>query len=166
MMVSPTLVAVTAFREAMARFASGVTVVTTRDASGAPAGFTATSFASLSLNPPLVLVCLDKRADSFTAFETAGYFAVSILAADQAELARRFATKGVDKFAGVAVEWGAVTGSPLLPDAAVQLECRTHQVLDGGDHIIIVGEVVWAVSSDAEPLLHFNRRFGRFDARD
>jgi flavin reductase ActVB len=165
-MVSPTVVDSTAFREALARFASGVTVVTTRDAAGAPAGFTATSFSSLSLDPPLVLVCLDKRADSFPAFEAAGHFAVSILAADQAEQARRFATKGTDKFAGVAVEWGAVTGLPLLPDALVQLECRTHQVLDGGDHIIIVGEVVRAVSSDAEPLLHFNRRFGRFVARD
>lgn len=163
-MPAQTAIEAPAFREALARFASGVTVVTTHDPAGAPAAFTASAFTSLSLDPPLILVCLDRRADCFPAFQAAEYFAVSILAAGQAEHARRFAAKGTDKFAGVAIQTGARTGLPLLPTAAAQLECRTYQLIDGGDHLIIVGEVLHAVSTGHEPLLHFNRQFGRFAA--
>jgi flavin reductase ActVB len=162
MMTTASMVEPAAFREAMARFASGVTVVATRDRDGKPVAFTASAFSSLSLEPPLILVCLDKRADCFPAFQQADHVTVSILAADQAELARRFAAKGTDKFADVAVEPGALTGLPLVLGAAVQLECRMYQRLEGGDHIILVGEVLGARSTDREPLLHFNRQFGRF----
>jgi flavin reductase (DIM6/NTAB) family NADH-FMN oxidoreductase RutF len=151
-----------AFREGMARFASGVTVVTTRDSQGGPVGFTATSFSSVSLDPPLVLACLDRRADSLPSFQSAGHFAISILSSHQADYALRFAAKGTDKFAGVDVELGAVTGLPLLPDVCVQLECRKYDELSGGDHIIILGEVLGVATSDKPPLLHFNRRFGGF----
>lgn len=154
------------FRNAMSRFASGVTVVTTHDADARPVAFTASAFSSLSLDPPLVLVCLDRKADSYPAFEAAGHFTISILAAHQSDHGMRFATKSADKFAGVETEQGKVTGIPLIPEALVHLECRTHQRLDGGDHVIIVGEVLRAQSNDQEPLLHFNRRFGRFQPHE
>ena len=152
----------TAFRNAMARFASGVTVVTTVDASGVPFGFTASAFSSLSLEPPLVLVCLEKRADSHPAFEQATQFAVSFLTEGQEDIAMRFATRGSDKFGGFETVAGEVTGLPLIPGALVHLECRLHDRLPGGDHTIIVGEVLTARSNEGAPLLHYNRQFGRF----
>lgn len=150
------------FRNAMARFASGVTVVTTRDAGGRAQGFTASAFSSLSLEPPLVLVCLEKRAQSHPAFMAATHLAISILAADQAEVALHFARKQADKFAGVTTVPGPVTGLPLIPGAVVHLECRLYARLDGGDHTILVGEVLRAETAEREPLLHYNRQFGRF----
>ena len=152
------------FRNAMARFASGVTVVTAQDGEGKPVGFTASAFSSLSLNPPLVLVCLEKRADCWDAFMAAERFAVSILAAGQWDTAMRFATKGIDKFAGAPLTAGELTGLPLVSDALVHLECRIFDRPDGGDHTILVGEVLRAVSTEREPLLHFNRQSGRFVA--
>jgi flavin reductase ActVB len=157
-----TTVDTTAFRNAMARFASGVTVVTTTDAEGKPWAFTASAFLSLSLDPPLVLVCLEKRAESHPAFEQATHFAISILAEGQTDTAWRFATRGADKFAGVEVERGPETGLPLIPGAMVHLECRMYERLPGGDHTILLGEVLRADSNDRPPLLHFNRLFGSF----
>jgi flavin reductase ActVB len=151
-----------AFRNAMARFASGVTVVTTLDGAGLPWGFTASSFSSLSLEPPLVLVCLEKRAESHAAFAAAERFGVSILAAGQDDEAWRFAKRGADKFSGFDTIPGEATGVPLIPGALVHLECQMHERLEGGDHTILVGAVVRAVNTDAEPLLHYNRTFGRF----
>lgn len=153
----------TAFRNAMAHFASGVTVVTARSAEGAPVGFTASAFSSLSLDPPLVLVCLQKDADSYPTFAIAEHMAISILAAGQDDTAWRFAKRGIDKFAGIDVEQGSVTSLPLITGALVQLECRITERLPGGDHTILVGEVLHAATDDAgEPLLHFNREMGRF----
>jgi flavin reductase ActVB len=164
-MTTPATVDPAAFREAMARFASGVTIVTTRDEAGVPVGFTASAFSSLSLTPPLILVCLERKADCFAAFEAAQHFAVSILGGEQGDLAMHFATKSTDKFADLPVEEGGVTGMPLFPGASVLLECAVWQRYDGGDHVIIVGEVLGAASNDNEPLLHFQRRFGRFEPR-
>jgi flavin reductase ActVB len=152
------------FRNAMARFASGVTVVTTRDPGGMPSGFTASAFSSLSLDPPLVLVCLEKRANSYDAFMAADQAAVSILASGQADIGWRFSRKDIDKFEGMPLVPGPVTGLPLIRDATVHLECRIHERLDGGDHTIFVLEVLRAATEDREPLLHFNRQFGRFVA--
>lgn len=154
------------FRNAMARFASGVTVVTTHDRAGQPVGFTASAFSSLSLDPPLVLVCLEKRADCWDAFMAAPRFAVSILAAGQDDIAMRFATKSIDKFAGAPLVSGDATGLPLIAGATVHLECRLFDKPDGGDHTILIGEVLRASSSDDPPLLHFNRTFGRFTAKE
>jgi flavin reductase ActVB len=152
------------FRNAMARFASGVTVWTTLDADGRPAGFTASAFSSLSLDPPLVLVCLDKGANSYAAFSACEQLAVSILAEGQDDLAMRFAKRDVDKFEGVVVVKGEATGLPLIEGAMVHLECRAHSRLEGGDHTIIVAEVLRASSNEKQPLLHFNRQFGTFRA--
>lgn len=151
-----------AFRNAMARFASGVTIVTTRDQDGIPVGFTASSFCSLSLRPPLLLVCLQKDADCYKAFMAARHFAVSILSRGQDDIARRFATKNIDKWDGTPVAEGGLTGLPLIDGASAMTECLTLERVDGGDHTILIGEVISADSSDAEPLLHFNRQFGRF----
>jgi flavin reductase ActVB len=151
------------FRNAMSRFASGVTVVTTFDSSKRPVGFTASAFTSLSLNPPLVIACLDRRAECYEAFERADSFAISILAVGQSEIAMRFATRGADKFGGLEVDPGELTGMPLVAGALAQVECRMHQQLDGGDHVILVGEVLRARAEGDNPLLHYNRAFGRFD---
>jgi flavin reductase (DIM6/NTAB) family NADH-FMN oxidoreductase RutF len=146
------------FRQALGRFASGVTVVTTHEA-GAPIGLTVSSFASLSLDPPLVLVAIDRRVRANAAIGQTGAFAVNILTAGQEWLSRQFATRNVDRFAGVAWQPGAALGLPLLDGALAQLECRLHQTLPGGDHTIFVGEVVAAELGDAAPLLYFRSAY-------
>ncbi len=152
------------FRAAMSRFASGVTIVTTHDAQGAAVGFTASAFSSLSLDPPLVLVCLDRRAECFAAFEAADEMAISILAHGQNEIGMLFATRGADKFGGSPASPGDATGLPLIDGALAHVECSLRERLDGGDHVILVGEVIAARVMEAEPLLHYNRTFGRFGA--
>lgn len=145
------------FKLAMSHFASGVTVVTT-DHDGTPYGMTVASFASLSLDPPLVLVCIEKSVKTHDALAAAEKFGVSILAQSQSELSGRFASKKIDdKFAGVAVTRGEHLGVPLLDGAICALECRVHSALPGGDHTIFVGEVVGArvPSGDDAPLVYF-----------
>lgn len=143
------------FKLAMSQFASGVTVVTTEH-EGTPYGITVASFASLSLHPPLVLICIEKAAKSHDAIAAAGRFGVSILAHDQAEVSGRFASKKIDdKFAGVSHRRGEELGLPLIDGAICTLECRVHQQLPGGDHSIFVGEVIGARTSDDKPLLYF-----------
>src|SRR5581483_3851637 len=118
-----------------------VTIVTTIDGSGRPNGFTASAFSSLSLDPPLVLVCLEKRANSYDAFMQADKMAISVLAEDQLDLGLRFARKDIDKFEGLNAKAGEATGLPLIDGATVHLECRMYERLAGGDHTILVGEV-------------------------
>lgn len=153
----------TEFREALSRFASGVTVVITRNGAGAHVGFTASAFSSVSLDPPLVLVCLQKDADCYEAFMQAERFTVSILATGQHVIARRFATKSIDKLAGTGVTPAPESGLPRIEGASAWLDCRMHARPDGGDHTILIGEVAAAGGTGAEPLLHFNRTFGRFE---
>lgn len=141
------------FKLAMSQFASGVTVVTTEN-EGTRYGMTVASFASLSLHPPLVLVCIEKSVKTHEAIATAGKFGVSILAKDQADLSNRFASRRDDKFEGVAIRSGEL-GVPLLDGAICTLECRLHATLPGGDHSIFVGEVVDAQTTEAAPLLYF-----------
>ncbi|MEX0682830.1 MAG: flavin reductase family protein [Dehalococcoidia bacterium] len=153
----------TEFRNAMARFASGVTIVTTHNSAGEAVGFTASAFSSLSLEPPLLLVCLQRDADCYQAFIEAEHFAVSILGHGQSAIATRFATKAIDKLAGTPTVPGPHTGSPLIPGGVAQIECRMFGQAPGGDHTILVGEVIFAdCDEEREPLVHFNRTFGRF----
>ena len=128
------------FRAALAMFATGVTIVTARDGEGAPIGLTANSFNSVSLEPPLVLWSLSRLAGSMPAFERGSHYAVHILAADQHALAQRFASKAVDRFAGVAWRTGSA-GVPLLDGAAAVFECFNRSRYEEGDHVIFVGEV-------------------------
>ncbi|MGY1577771.1 flavin reductase family protein [Streptomyces sp. MN13] len=150
----------TAFTRAMARVPAPVTVTTTVDREGRPWGFTASSFASLSLEPPLVLVCVGRTASVHRAFTTARCFLVNVLAADQADVAARFAARGTDRFAAGDME-RCELGLPGLTDAAVRVACRLHDVLDGGDHSILVGRVEATHTGPRTPLLHYDRSWCR-----
>jgi flavin reductase (DIM6/NTAB) family NADH-FMN oxidoreductase RutF len=142
------------FKLAMSFFASGVTIVTTEH-EGVRYGMTVASFASLSLHPPLVLVCIEKSVKSHDAIAAAGKFGVNILDQNQKEISGRFASKIDDKFSGVAAREGEL-GVPLLEGALCTLECRVQSQLPGGDHTIFVGEVVDAKSSpDGVPLVYY-----------
>ena len=145
-------------REALARWPSGVTVVTAVDRAARPWGFTASSFTSLSSSPPLVLVCLDLAAECRPVFERATAFAVHILGRDQRDLALRFASRGVDKFSGTATARG-LAGVPVLDGASARLECTLQQRVPGGDHVILIGRVERVVLGGEQPLLYHRRRF-------
>ena len=141
------------FKLAMSHFVSGVTVVTTEH-EGRLYGLTVASFASLSLHPPLVLVCIEKSVKSHDAIAESGKFGVSILGEDQADLSNRFASRAEDKFAGIGLRTGEL-GVPLLETALTTLECRLHETLPGGDHSIFVGEVITAQTREGAPLVYF-----------
>lgn len=140
------------FRSALGKFATGVTIVTTLDQNDTPVGVTASSFNSVSLDPPLVLWSLAKASKSMSAFGGSGHFAVHILTSGQEALSNRFARSGEDKFAEL--DWsGGALGSPLLADFAARFQCRTTHQYEGGDHIIFVGEVIDFESREAAPLV-------------
>lgn len=147
-----------AFREACARYATGITVATVIGADGHPQGLTANSFSSVSWNPPLVLVCVDHRAAVHEHFFASDAFAINILAEDQRELSVRFATAGAERFEGLDWEKGG-TGAPLISGALAHLECRTTHRHVAGDHTIFVGEVVRAASREGRPLVYFYRDY-------
>jgi|ERR1051325_583140 flavin reductase (DIM6/NTAB) family NADH-FMN oxidoreductase RutF len=145
------------FKLAMSHFASGVTVVTTGH-DGKQYGLTVASFASLSLHPPLVLVCIEKSAKSHDAIAASGRFGVSILGRDQAEVSGRFASKIDDKFEGVAVTEDDF-GVPLIDGAICALSCRLHAQLPGGDHSIFVGEVMGVKTAEGGPLVYYRSAY-------
>ena len=148
------------FRAALRNWASGVALVTASEGS-VRVGLTVSAFASLSLNPPLVLVCIDRHSTSLPTLERAGCFAVNILGADQAKLAQHFATKAIaDKF--ITASWGrASTGAPVLDAALAWLDCKLNTIYAGGDHLIIVGGVVATRVNSAAgtPLLYAQGRY-------
>lgn len=141
------------FRRALGMFATGVTIVTTRDADGAPVGVTANSFNSVSLQPPMVLWSLARNARSLAAFAASAHWTVHVLSNEQDALSNRFARPGTDKFAGLALEDG-LHGAPLLPDCSARFQCRTAFQYEGGDHLIFVGEVIHYDASPRPPLLY------------
>lgn len=147
-------------RNVFGAFATGVTIITTKDATGKPFGLTANSYTSLSLDPPLVLVCVDKKVDCYACFEQSKVFVVNILSEGQDPLSTRFATKGIEKFEGVAVTLGSL-GVPLLDGALGYLECKVTNGYEGGDHTIYVGEVQTASASEKRPLLFFKGKYNR-----
>jgi flavin reductase (DIM6/NTAB) family NADH-FMN oxidoreductase RutF len=138
-------------RNALGRFATGVTVVTTMTAGG-PLGMTANSFASVSMSPPLVLWSPARKSRRFPAFEAAPHFAIHVLSAGQQGLAERFSLPG-DGFSGVEFEPG-LGGSPLLAGCVARFECRHAAGHPGGDHLIVVGEVLRVEEADLPPLLY------------
>lgn len=150
------------FRRAMSRFATGVTVVTVR-AGERLHGMTVNSFASVSLDPPLVLWCAEKGARTLRLIEESGVYAVSILAEDQQDLSQRFATRsseGEDRFAGVAWSPGPATGCPLLTGALATLECRMVHEYEAGDHRILIARVeAMEIAPTGQPLLYFGSRY-------
>lgn len=150
------------FRAALARFASGVTIVTTRDANGRDVGMTVSAFTSLSLDPPLVLLCIDHAASVAPVLDSCERFAVSILADDQEPLSRRFAEREVDRFDGVALKRG-MHGLALLEDALAHLECRTESRTQGGDHTILVGAVEATDLGAGSPLIYYRSGYRRLE---
>ena len=148
-------------RDALGCFATGVTVVTCLDAAGAPVGLTANSFTSVSLDPPLLLVCIAKGAASAAALAGASHFAVNVLQNEQQPASIRFSTRQEDRFGETPWSCGEA-GAPILKDSLCVFECERFAVYDGGDHHILVGQVVKA-SFDAslDPLLYFRGRYRR-----
>ena len=147
------------FKAAMASFAAGVTIVTTLDSSGIPQAMTATAFSSVSLNPPLCLVCIDRRARAHAPLLIKGCFAVSILAAGQEEVSARFAAPVADRFAGVSWRPGEVTRCPIITGALAFMECQLVEVHAGGDHDILVGRVASVQVRDGSPLVYWRGRY-------
>ncbi|WP_156760809.1 flavin reductase family protein [Microbacterium karelineae] len=153
-----------AFRSAMGRYASGVTVVTGHDGAE-PVGFTCQSFYSVSIEPMLVSFCVMKTSTSYPRIRSSGRFAVNVLAGEQEEVSTRFARKGVDKWAGL--EWGmSGAGNPLLPGALLSVCCRLWAEHDAGDHWIVLGEVQQVSMPDepSDPLLFYRGAYHRLAA--
>jgi flavin reductase (DIM6/NTAB) family NADH-FMN oxidoreductase RutF len=148
------------FRRVLGHFASGVTIVSTCDADGRPTGLTASAFSSVSLDPPLILVCVDHKSQSYPAMRERGRFAVNILAADQEAVSRRFASSRLDKFDGVPHRISDL-GVPLVEGAIAQLECVTVSMHVEGDHTIFVGRVERAGAAGGDPLLYSRGRYER-----
>lgn len=148
-------------RQAMGCFATGVTVVTALASNGEPVGLTANSFTSVSLDPPLLLVCPARNAGTTRVLEDTEHFAVNVLGTDQKDLSQVFATKGADRFGEVDVEtWDY--GVPIIPGSLANFECRKFALHEGGDHMILVGEVERVrFQPNRDPLLYFGGKYRR-----
>ena len=151
------------FRSVLGRFASGITVVTTVDPSGRDVGMTVSAFASVSLRPPLISVCIDHSASMYTALVAAERFGVSILASDQEALSRRFASmESSHRFDGIGYERGE-SGVVLLDEALAHLECARVAQHEAGDHTLFIGEVERATARDARPLLYYRGGYAQLE---
>jgi 3-hydroxy-9,10-secoandrosta-1,3,5(10)-triene-9,17-dione monooxygenase reductase component len=149
------------FRQVLGHFCTGVTVITAIN-EGEPAGLAVGSFASLSLDPPLVMFCADKGSSTFPKIRAAGHFCVNILAEDQEDICRVFAAKGTDKFAGMGYKKSG-SGSPILDGVLAWIDCDIADIVEEGDHFIVVGRVLsLEVMHEGGPLLFFRGGYGRF----
>lgn len=147
------------FKEIMGSYPTGVTIITTTDSGGNPVGLTVNSFTSVSLKPLLVLWCIDNKASSFEAFQECDGFAVHTLASDQKELCWSFAGKEQDRFS--TAEWSVSEYKlPILNGSYGVMQCTKLQRINGGDHTILIGEVVDQQKNDKEPMLYFRRNVG------
>jgi flavin reductase (DIM6/NTAB) family NADH-FMN oxidoreductase RutF len=153
------------FRNALGTYATGVTIITAAGPDGKPYGLTCNSFASVSLNPPLVLWSLVVYSSSLTVFQNASHFTVNVLGASQQELANRFAKSSDDKFAGL--DWSPGLGNaPVLAESVANFQCRSVNRYYGGDHVIFLGAVEAYSYNREEPLLFARGTYGRFLADD
>ena len=151
-------------RVALGHYATGVAIVTVAAAGGAPVGLTINSFSSVSLDPPLVLWCLQRRAERYSAFARARHFAVNVLAAGQEHLARQFAAGSPERFAGLAWQRGP-RGLPVLDDCLAAFVCSRAGQFRGGDHRILIGALEeYAVTEGASPLIFYHGQFGAIEA--
>ena len=146
------------FRSALGRFASGVTIVTTKDNDGKLHGLTVSAFCSVSMNPPLILICIQKSTPSHFAFEESKAFVVNVLSEHQQNISNHFAAYHEDKFAGVNYKSG-VLDLPVLEDCLVNLECRLKHAYDGGDHTIFVGEIENVILKEGNPLVYWKGNY-------
>lgn len=147
------------FKKALGNYPTGVTVVTTFDDEDKPIGLTVNSFASVSLEPLLILWSIDKKSSSYNTFLKVDKFAVNILAEDQADICKLFSSKVEDRFSQCSWE-KSESGVPVLKEALAQIECKTFQQVDAGDHIIFIGEVIQIKNKEKNPLLYHRRKFG------
>jgi flavin reductase (DIM6/NTAB) family NADH-FMN oxidoreductase RutF len=150
------------FRRACGCFATGVTIASVLDAQGTPHGLTVSSFTAVSLDPPLILICLGHRVSAIEAFRSSSHFGINVLAEDQRDLAERFTVKGLDRFDGLKWRSGK-TGVPILAGVLAAMECAVRQRVTAGDHDIFVGEMVGARVAPGAPLIHFSSRYRRLD---
>jgi flavin reductase (DIM6/NTAB) family NADH-FMN oxidoreductase RutF len=148
------------FKRAAGSFITGVTVVTVRDDQGKLRGFTANSFTSVSLDPPLVLVCLHRSAPSLHAFRAGRGFTINVLSAAQEWISRHFARLSADKFATIRYQLGA-TGSPNIEGCIAHIDCTLETSYDGGDHVILLGRVRRVSSGEGPPLIFHRSRYLR-----
>ncbi|WP_018922719.1 flavin reductase family protein [Salsuginibacillus kocurii] len=150
----------TLFKEALGNYPTGVTIVTVTDDEGTPFGLTVNSFASVSIDPLLILWSIDHKVSSLDAFKHSDRFAVHILAGDQQQLCQRFASKGTDRFGES--NWSmSELGLPVLDDAFAVLQCKKYNQVEAGDHTILIGEVAdISIAREKEPMLYHRRCFG------
>jgi flavin reductase (DIM6/NTAB) family NADH-FMN oxidoreductase RutF len=146
------------FKSSLGRFASGVTVVTTKDNDGKLHGLTVSAFSSVSMNPPLILVCIHKNTGSYSSFEESKAFVVNILEESQQQISNHFASHSDDKFSGQNYELNE-NGLPILADCLVNLECSLKHSYDGGDHTIFVGEIEKTTVRDGKPLIYSQGKY-------
>ena len=150
------------FRSALGRFASGVTVATTKAGDGSDQGMTVSAFCSVSLEPPLVLICIEKTASAYNALTNAAGFVVNILSASQEQIARRFSIVDIDRFEGVGYS-RSQNGFAVLDDVLGVIECNTFAMHDAGDHTIIVGEVEATRAENGTPLLYYRGGYAQLE---
>ena len=148
------------FRRACGRFATGVTIATVLDAEGLPHGLTVSSFASLSLDPPLILICLGHAVTIIDCFRAASHFGLSVLAEEQQSISERFARRGQNRFSGVPWHSGDFD-VPLIDGALAAIVCAVHERISAGDHDILIGRMLRAHVSDGLPLVHCAGRYTR-----
>ena len=148
------------FKEVMGNYPTGVTVVTAVDEQGVPLGLTVNSFASVSLDPLLILWSIDKRVSSYQSFIKTDKFAVNVLSSDQSDICSLFASKDIDRF--INCDWKLSEHTlPIISAALGVLQCKTFKTIEAGDHTILIGEVVDIQSENKEPLLYHGRKFGK-----
>jgi flavin reductase (DIM6/NTAB) family NADH-FMN oxidoreductase RutF len=150
------------FRQLLGCFATGVTVLTTRSPDGRPIGMTASSVASVSLDPPLVLVSVSREHDMHPALESAQHFALNVLAADQEALSRRFAGERPDRFSGIGYR-ESKHGVPILDGVLASIECEKHSAVPGGDHTVFFGLVIDGAVTERRPLLYYRGGYASLD---
>jgi len=146
------------FRRVCGKYATGITVVTILDQNKAPHGMTANSFTSVSLDPPLVLFCIDRRTAFLNHFVPDARYAINVLHEDQQEMSTCFARTGRDRFEGVEWDPGA-NGAPILKEVLASLECAVIKMVDAGDHVVVIGQVSHANWKEGQPLVYFNSSY-------
>ena len=151
------------FRAALGRFATGVTIVTTKDADGADWGMTVSAFSSVSLRPPLVMASIGHEASMAPAMTNAEVFGVSVLERGQEPLSRHFADTDAVRFEGVHFTRGRITGVALMNDALAWLECRVVQRVESGDHTLYIGDVISAAARADHPLLYYRGGYAQLE---
>jgi flavin reductase (DIM6/NTAB) family NADH-FMN oxidoreductase RutF len=150
------------FRSTLGRFATGVTVLTARDAEGRDHGMTVSAFCSVSLDPARVLCCVERSADMHAIIEEASHFAVNILTTAQESISRRFAEERDDRFDGLGYTRG-ITGLVLLEDTLGYVECEVAARYDGGDHLIVLGDVIAGSAAEGRPLLYYRGGYAQME---